>query len=420
MTLPAAVVPRGGRIVAVLGIVLVALSIRSGVAVIGPVFSLISDDLGLGVIVLSLVGAAPPLMFAVAGLLAPNLTKRWGLEGTLVVAILAILIGQGARALSHEAVLLVASTSVIMTGIGLANVLLPPLVRRYFPRQIAPMTSLYLVLMGISGSAAAFAGVQIAQTYGWRIALVVWAVVPVFAVIPWISMLKTPPDDKVSTLAPEFDTAGIPTASRARRAIVRSPTAWAITGALAITSINIYGAMAFLPTILAQAGGVSAATAGVAVGIVIALGIPQAFIVPLLARRAGAVVPMLVIAGVCDVAGWGGMLTAPAVAPFLWAALIGLVGILFPLSLLLVNTRTRDHQVTVALSAFVQGIGYLAAGLFAFGMGVLHDATGSWTAGMVALLATALVAIPAIAVLRHRRYVDDELERHPRVDHTPQ
>jgi CP family cyanate transporter-like MFS transporter len=103
------------------------------------------------------------------------------------------------------------------------------------------------------------------------------------------------------------------------------------------------------------------------------------------------------------------MLLAPAAAPVLWAAFVGSVPIAFPLSLLLVNTRTRSHRVTVSVSAFVQGVGYVVAGLFSFGIGLLHDATGSWAGPMIVVLATVVLAVPAILILRRDRFVDDEI-----------
>jgi CP family cyanate transporter-like MFS transporter len=408
MTVAVPVVPRGGRIVAVLAIVLVALSMRSGVAVVGPLFSEISGELHLSVIVLSLMGAAPPIFFALAGLIGPWFTRRFGLEGTLVIALVALIAGQGVRALSQDAVLLVVSTAVVVTGIGLMNVLLPPLVRRYFPDRVGLLTSLYLVLMGLAASAAAFEGVQLAQGFGWRFAIVVWAAVAVLALIPWISMLRSPRSGVIDAVVPEFDTASIPVTA-VRRPVARSSTAWALAGIMALPSINIYGAMAFLPAILVQTAGLTTSEAAAAVGAAIVLGIPEALIVPLLATRARTITPMIAIAGLCALGAWIGMLTAPAAAPILWGVLIGLVPILFPLALLMVNTRSRDHGVTVALSGFVQGVGYIAAGVFALGMGVLHDTTGSWTAGMIALMLTSAIAVPAILILRRRRIVDDEL-----------
>ena len=162
---------------------------------------------------------------------------------------------------------------------------------------------------------------------------------------------------------------------------------------------------------LTTTAGVAPEIGGAALGVALVLGIPQALVVPLIASRRGATIPMLVVAAACAVIGWGGMLVAPGAAPLLWAFLIGSVTIVFPLSLLLVNTRTRDPRVTVSVSAFVQGTAYVTAGVFSLGMGVVHDLTGSWTVPLIVLIASAALVLPAIVILRHGRYVDDELGR---------
>jgi MFS transporter, CP family, cyanate transporter len=65
--------------------------------------------------------------------------------------------------------------------------------------------------------------------------------------------------------------------------------------------------------------------------------------------------------------------------------------------------------VTVSVSAFVQGVGYVVAGIFSFAMGLLHDATGSWAVPMILLIASTGLAVPAIVILGRRRLVDDEI-----------
>jgi CP family cyanate transporter-like MFS transporter len=401
---------RRGQIVALLGVVLVALSMRNAVAVFGPLFTTLADDLGLDIVVLSLVGATPPIGFAIAGLLVPAITPRWGLERTLIAALAVIVVGQGLRALSTDAILLVGSTAVVMVGIGALNVLLPPTVRRYFPNRVGGVTSMYLVLLGLGTAVPAFVAVQFAEAIGWRGAFGVWLVIPLLALVPWLVNLRV---HGVSGFSAEPDVAPAP-AAEVRR-VVTSPTAWAITATFALSSISAYAAFAFLPAML-TAVGVAAAAAGVALGLVMAVGIPEALIVPILATRSRTVLPMIVVAGLCGVAGWLGMLWAPASAPYLWAVLIGLAPIAFPLALLLVNTRTRTPQVTVSVSGFVQGVGYVVAGVFALGVGLLHDATGSWQAPIIVLLATMALVVPAVLILRHDRQVDDEItpRRSPR------
>jgi cyanate permease len=63
------------------------------------------------------------------------------------------------------------------------------------------------------------------------------------------------------------------------------------------------------------------------------------------------------------------------------------------------------------VSAFVQGVGYVAAGVFALGVGLLHDVTGDWRVPTIALLATMGLVVPAVLILRRNRSVDDEITR---------
>jgi len=405
-----------GVVLALLGIVLVALSMRSAAGVIGSVFPILADDLGMDVVVLSVLGAAPPFGFALAGLLVPGLTRRIGLEGSLIAAVAFIGTGQLVRAFSDEAILLVSSTFLVMVGIGAANVLLPPLVRRYAPRRIGLVTGSYLVLMSISASTPAFVGVQLAEATGWRFALGIWAVLPALAILPWIATVvhrRAAPAELIPTEVDEV--AGIREPGPVTRAVARprliaaSPTAWAVTGTLVLSSITIYVAMAFLPSMLIATAGIPREAAGAALGLALVLGIPQALLVPLIASRRGTTIPLIAAAGVFTVLGWGGMLVAPAAAPLLWAFCVGSGSIVFPLALLLVNTRTRDHRVTVSVSAFAQGLAYLTAGVFSLLLGVVHDATGSWTVPFIVLIATSGIIVPVILVLRRGRMIDDEL-----------
>ena len=83
-----------------------------------------------------------------------------------------------------------------------------------------------------------------------------------------------------------------------------------------------------------------------------------------------------------------GVLLAPMAAPFLWVGLIGVgQGACFALGLNLFVLRTERVADTARVSAMAQSIGYT---LCAFGpllVGLLHDATGSWTGPLVLLLA---------------------------------
>ena len=55
--------------------------------------------------------------------------------------------------------------------------------------------------------------------------------------------------------------------------------------------------------------------------------------------------------------------------------------------------KTRSANGTGALSGFVQPVGYLFAAAGPFGVGVLHDASGTWDAGILAMAVLALLMI---------------------------
>jgi CP family cyanate transporter-like MFS transporter len=127
-----------GRALALIGIVLVAFSLRSAVASLSPVIDHVAADFPVSSVVIGLIGAAPPVCFAVFGLLTPLFERRFGLERVAVVAIALIAAGLLLRSLSGDSTSLLAATAVVFAGVGSGKVLLP-LVKKYFPDRLGLM-----------------------------------------------------------------------------------------------------------------------------------------------------------------------------------------------------------------------------------------------------------------------------------------
>jgi CP family cyanate transporter-like MFS transporter len=124
---------------------------------------------------------------------------------------------------------------------------------------------------------------------------------------------------------------------------------------------------------------------------------------PSLASRAADQRLYAVAVSVLVALGLLGVVLAPLAQPWLWAVLIGVGnGASFPLALTLLVLRTRSATDTARLSAMAQSVGYLIAALGPVLVGVAHDMTGSWTAG-VALLLFILVPQTAFGVAAGRR-----------------
>ena len=73
----------------------------------------------------------------------------------------------------------------------------------------------------------------------------------------------------------------------------------------------------------------------------------------------------------------------------------------------LINRRTRTAQTAPTVSGFVQGIGYGLACVGPVGLGVLREATGSWTVPLVALAATTVPSVIAGWFACRPRFVEE-------------
>jgi CP family cyanate transporter-like MFS transporter len=102
---------------------------------------------------------------------------------------------------------------------------------------------------------------------------------------------------------------------------------------------------------------------------------------------------------------------APATATVLWVVLIGIPPLMFPLALVLFGLRTRSHETTVALSGFVQSVGYAFAALMPLAIGLTHEVTGGWIAGLSLLGVALLLVVPAAIVMVRRESVEEAWER---------
>jgi CP family cyanate transporter-like MFS transporter len=246
--------------------------------------------------------------------------------------------------------------------------------------------------------------VPVADAANWRVSLGMWAILGALAVIPWVAMLVRARGNE-----PDVDIAR-PDA-RAFGRMWRLPLAWALAvGFLAAGSIA-YTGFAWLPQILVDTAGVTPAAAGALLALFAAMGLPASLLVPLLVSRLHATRALFGVAAVTGLVGIGGLLFVPQVTPWLWVGLLGLEPLLFSLTLVLLGLRSRTHEGSVALSGFVQSIGYAMVAVFPLGVGLLHDATGSWTVPLIVLAAAVATSIPAGVVVARGTTIEDDWER---------
>lgn len=393
-----------GRALALVGIVLFAFSLRSAVASLSPLFDHITADFDLPAAVIGLIGTAPPVCFAIFGLLTPAWERRFGLERLAVAAIVIVTLGLVARSFAPGAVLLLAGTAVIFAAVGTGNILMPPLVKRYFPDRVGLMTTVFSTTMAIATFVPPLVAVPVADASHWRFSLGVWAAFAVAATVPWLQLAAR---RHVNGSADDIEEAS----PRVLGRMWRLPLAWALVVGFAVSGVVAYTSFAWLPKILVDIAGVTPGVAGVLLSLFGFVGLPASLAVPLLVTRWNATRAMFGVSVVTGFAGIAGLLFAPAAAPWLWIVLLGAAPLLFPLTLVLLGLRARSHEGAVALSGFVQSVGYAIVALFPVGIGLLHDATHSWTAPLIVLACVVAAAIPAGVVAARPRTIEAEWER---------
>lgn len=393
-----------GRTAALLGIVLVAFTLRVAVAAISPILSDIRVDIAISNIGVGLIGTLPPILLAVSGVIAPRVARSVGLDGGIVLALLLMTLGHLVRAFAPDFAVLLAGSVVALAGTGIGNVLLPAIVRRYFPDRVALLTAVYGCIVGVSTAVPAAIAAPVAERLGWRFSLGIWSTTSVTALIPWLAIIAQEHRHRLS------DAVAVESPPSARVArLWRSPVAVYITVLFSTSTICTYAAFAWLPEILRDVAGSTPTQAGVLLAVTGIISVPGALIAPLLVARLRNV-SWLIAAGIASfVLGYLGLLLSHATLTLLWVLLIGSGSILFPVSLVLINIRTRTHGGTVALSGFAQGVAYALGALGPLLVGLFHDVDGGWTLPLLFLVAVALAAtVPAIKLAKPS-FVEDEL-----------
>ncbi len=391
---------RGGQLLVLAAIVTFSFSLRAAVTSLTPLLGRISEELHFGDAVTGVLGMLPTLLFGIAGLVGPALGRRAGLEIATVGAVILTAAGTGLRGLAGGAGTLILLSAVALFGMGLGNVLIPPLVKRYFPARIATASTTYILCVQLGTTVPAAAAVPLADAAGWRAALAVWALIPLIALPPWLAVVRrrrTRPANDVATT---------------RLPVWRSSITWGLVMLFGMTSLMTYSLFTWVPTVLTSAGG-SDALGGTAVAVFSGVGFLATFVAPWLCIRFTDPFGFVVLFAACMLGGLAGLRWAPLDGTMIWIVLTGIGATSFPMSLTLINVRTRTSSGSSSLSGFGQGIGYLLACAGPLLFGVLHDATDGWDVPFGLLAIACLVMVAGGRIVCRPRLLEDVLRPGP-------
>jgi len=175
----------------ILGIIVIAANLRAPLTSVGPLVSLIRDNVHISNTLAGLITTVPLLAFALLSPLVPKLGRKFGTELIIWISLAFLTIGIILRSFSG-AFNLYLGTAILGFGIAVCNVLLPSLIKREFPDRIGLMTGVYSISMNLCGAIASGVSVPLAVGSGlqWQGALGIWAVLSFVSFLLWMPQMR--------------------------------------------------------------------------------------------------------------------------------------------------------------------------------------------------------------------------------------
>lgn len=405
-----------------IAVVLVALNMRMTITGVGPLLEQIAADLEVPLASLGILGSLPLLGWAIFSSTGHWLSERVGVTNAVTVSLTVLALGTIWRSLPGTPANLWLGTGLIGAGLAVANVLMPAIIKREFPKRLALVMGVYTALL--SGSASLAAGLVVPLSMiptddgqlGWRVALLLTGFFLPAAIITWVwaTRSRAKQREAAGTSVPE---AGVPTEAtvataaaapqeapqpevapdpptapdRVGRRIWGDRLAWGVSIYQGAQSTIFYVLVTWFVAFRASQN-VSPVVAGIELMLYQIIAIGGSMLVPILIRgRLGRWLPAIL--GTGNLITLAGMLLTPDIMLW-WIAFGGLVsGASLTTSLMTIAQRARTQNHAAALSGMAQSIGYGIAAIGPIVFGWLQGLSGNWALAFTVVFVAASLQI---------------------------
>ncbi|UED78221.1 MFS transporter [Lysinibacillus sp. CD3-6] len=387
-----------------IGIILVGSNLRVPLTSAGSLIPLIRDDLGISNALIGTITTVPLLAFALLSPFAPKIANRIGMELTITLSLILLIIGIAIRSFSGIFSLF-SGTILIGVAIAMGNVLIPGIVKMNFPQKIGLMTGIYAIFMNLFGALGSGVSAPIASVgnFGWQGALGIWGVLTLISLLLWLPQLsKRQKGEKVQ----------VKVNIKKKGSLWRSPLAWKITIFMGGQSLMFYTLITWLPDILNMKGYNSNAAGWIVFLMQFSL-IPITFIVPVLAEKMKNQVGLSITTAILFIIGLAGLLQGNSVLVPLCAIILGIAGgSAFSLSMMFFTLRTSDGKEAAEMSGMAQSFGYLLAAVGPVLVGTLHDLSGGWSIPLILLIFLSFVLLIVGIGAGKEGHVTNDVDQH--------
>lgn len=374
-----------------LGILLVGLNLRPSMAAVGPLLSAIRGEIALSFSVASLLTMLPVMAMGLAMFFAMGISQRLGEQRTVLMSLAIIGLATVARLFVDSAAELIVSAVLAGFGIALIQALMPAFIKSRFPDNVALCMGLYVTsIMGGAAIAASFAPLVMSRTGSWRVGLAIWAGLALLALLFWWAQRVNTPRGSAPAVR--------------KQSFFKHSRAWLLAIFFGLGTASYTCVLAWLAPYYVEKGW-SEQNAGLLLGFLTAMEVISGLVVPAIANRSrDRRVVLMALLGLI-IGGFCGLILSPQYLSLLWPCLLGLgIGGLFPMSLIVSLDHLDNPQRAGGLTAFVQGIGYLIAGLSPLMAGMIRDQLGSFEWAWWSLTAVMVVMLLMVWRFDPRHY----------------
>ncbi|UTM60184.1 CynX/NimT family MFS transporter [Photobacterium sp. CCB-ST2H9] len=341
-----------------------AVNLRPPITAIGPLLDDIRMDTGLSVQAASMLTVLPMLCMGLFPLLLPFVERRLSESVWISTGLFTIATASFSRFWMTDGFGLIVTAMLAGIGIAIVQTLTPGVVKRWYPQSVPLAMGGYSASLMAGGGLVAILSPQVAHySENWQTGLGVWIVPALIAALLW--WLK--PREVLET-----HDKSVPVNFWGNR------RAWLLASYFGLAN-GVYASMiTWLPT-FAQSLGWNAENSGKLIGIMTVFQVIAAVVAPALSSgRLDRRLWLFFAVGI-QFAGLSGLMLMPEAMLVVWVAMIGCgLGACFALTLTVALDHLSAPRLAGALTAFVQGIGFIITAMTPYLVSLLFEWTGTF------------------------------------------
>ena len=378
---------KSNSILIILGVIFLSLILRTPITSVGAILGPLKSILDINNTVAGFITTIPLIAFAIFSPMVAKLSNKAGLEKTLLLAVITISIGLALRFYINTYVFFL-TTFIIGVGITVGNVLLPGLVKKYYPEKLGLMTGFYAVVMNVGAAVAAGVSYPILSTniggekFSTGLAVNIWLVIAVINVFVYTAMSK---NSSVSEVKDSHEKV---------HGYFKYSKMWTIMLSMGLQSALFYCSVSWFSEIMISKG-FTPETAGLLLSISQFAQFPSTFIVPILADKVHnkLIIPVVITIGYL-VSLVGMLYTSGNFVIMLTFIIIFALagGGSFSYVMYLFSVKSRNESEAADISGLAQSGGYLLAAVFPPLLGYIRDIS-DWNKALYVLILTAAVLL---------------------------